>query len=228
MPRTEKTSPDKPLTTGRVKQIAAGIAVTGALLGGLNLLNSHENPVRTVPRIENLDESNFDVSGAEQHPEVGEGLFSEGQEVSFLDELDRFDLDSEGHLRNSPVVNSGGNGDPGNDVRFEGQKDTDAAYLSRPVISPDPGPNPNGTALVTLADGHENFVYEAQARDVEALQTVQSYPGVNGATNIRSGIVKEIHENGMLVQPVDENGRPEGDTLLPVAVTRIGSRNLEP
>jgi len=220
MPKSQEKNKDK-LTTNRVKQIAAGIALTGALLGGLNALNNAENPVREVPRIESLKDANFENIGPELRPKPGEGLFYEGQKLTYLAELDKFIFDKNGHLRDSPVVDNGG-GETSNDIRFDGLQEGDVAYLSRPIISPDTGPNPNGTALITMADGHDNFVFENAARGVGALETVKSYPGVDGTTNIQQGTVLSIHENGILVQPVNEDGEPLGGGPVAVGVTRIG------
>lgn len=220
MPKSQEKNKDR-LTTSRVKQIAAGIALTGALLGGLNALNNAENPVREVQRIESLEDDNFKEIGSELHLKPGEGLFSKGQRIAYLEELDKFIFDKNGHLRDSPVVDNGG-GEPSNDVRFEGLQEGDVAYLSRPIISPDAGPNPNGTALVTMADGHDNFVFENPARDVGALETVESYPDFDGTTNIQQGTVLSIHENGILIQPVNEDGEPKGGGPVAVGVTRIG------
>lgn len=221
MPRTEKTSPDKLLTTRRVKQIAAGIALTGALLSGLNALNNAENPVREVPRIESLDDANFEEIGPELHSEPGEGLFYEGQEITYLEELDIFNFNGNGHLRNAPVVDNDG-GEPGNDVRFEGRQEGDVAYFSRPIYSPDAGPNANGPALATMADGHGNFVFENQARDAGVLKTVKSYPYSNGRTNMQRATVVSIHENGILVTLLNEQGEPVGGDPVAAGVTRIG------
>ena len=220
MPKSQEKNKDK-LTTGRVKQIAAGIALTGALLGGLNALNNAENPVREVPRIESLDDANFEEIGPELHSEPGEGLFYEGQEITYLEELDKFIFDKNGHLRDSPVVDNGG-GEPSNDVRFEGQQEGDVAYLSRPIYSPDAGPNANGPALITKADGHDNFVFENPARDVGALETVKSYHGVDGRTNMQRATVVSIHENGILVTLLNEQGKPVGGDPVAAGVTRIG------
>jgi hypothetical protein len=223
MPKSREQHKDKPLTPGTVRKIAASIALTGGLLAGFNALNNAENPVREVPRIETLDDSNFSVSGPEIHTKPGEGLFYEGQEISYLDELGKFNFNKGGHLRHSPVVNNGDESGPSNDVRFDGLQKEDVAYLSRPVISPNAGPNPNGTALVTTADGHENFVFENEARKVGALETVKSYPNVNGATNIQRGTIVAIHDNGMLVRRVNENGVSlGGEPIVAVGVTRIG------
>jgi hypothetical protein len=220
MPKSQEKNKDK-LTTGRVKQIAAGIALTGALLGGLNALNNAENPVREVPRIESLDDANFNEIGRELHSEPGKGLFYPGQEITYLEELDKFDFEKDGHLRGSPVVDNGG-GEPSNDVRIKGLQEGDVAYLSRPIISPDAGDNPNGTALITMADGHDYFVFENEARDVEALETVKSYPGVDGRTNMQRATVVSIHENGVRVTLLNADGESlEGGTVA-VGVTRIG------
>jgi|GEM_PF-3570911 len=220
MPKSKEQPKDKPLTPGMVRNIAAGIALTGVLLAGFNALNNAENPVREVPRIETLDDKNFEVSGPEIHTQPGEGLFHVGQVISFLKELDVFRFDMGGHFRNLPVVNNGDESGPSNDVRIAGLQEGDVAYLSNPVISPYAGPNPNGTALVTTADGHENFVFENAARDVGALKTVVD-PN-NRKTNYQRGTIVTIHENGMLVELTNINGVPLGGDPVAVGVTRIG------
>jgi hypothetical protein len=220
MPKSQEKNKDK-LTTSRVKQIAAGIALTGALVGGLNALNNAENPAREVPRIESLDDDNFIEIGKELHSDPGEGLFYEGQEITYLDQLEKFDFEKDGHLRDSPVVDNGG-GEPSNDVRIKGLQEGDVAYLSRPIISPDAGDNPNGTALITMADGHDNFVFEKAARGAGALETVKSFPGVDGRTNMQRATVVSIHENGIRVTLLNKDGESlEGGTVA-VGVTRIG------
>lgn len=215
------------LTTGGVKKIAAGIALTGTLLGGMNLLNNSSNPVREVPRTESLAPSNFGVTGPVITTEVGKDKIYKGLEIAFLNELAKFKFDSGGHLRGEAVVIDGTDGDPSNDLRIEGLQDGDAAYLSRPVINPDEGHDPNGTWLAAYADGKAGFINEAAARQAEALETVISYPGEDVATNLEFGTVEEVHKNGILVQQYDEDGRPVGD-LVAVGVMKIGDENLKP
>lgn len=214
MPKNQENKEPQKLTTGRVKKIAAGIALTGTLLGGMNLLHNAENPERKIQRTESLAESKFVVTGPEKQTEVGKDVFFKGQEVFYLDELDKFNFKENGHYRKAPDPDS-------NDLRIDGLLDGDVAYISRPIINPGKGDDPNGMWVASIADGAPAFINDNAARETGALETVLSYPGVNGDTNIKSGTVIGLYPNGMLVQSYDENGRPDGDPVS-AGVTLIG------
>jgi hypothetical protein len=221
MPKNQENKEPQKLTTGRVKKIAAGIALTGTLLGGMNLLNNAENPERKIPRTESLAESEFVVTGPEKQTEVGKDVFFKGQKVSYLNELAKFDFNEDGHYRNKPVPDNGDNGGPSNDLRIEGLQNDDLAYISRPIITTETGNDPNGMWVASIADGGPAFINDYAARETGALETVLYYPGVNGDTNIQSGTVLKVYPNGLLVQKYDENGRPDGDPVS-AGVTLIG------
>jgi hypothetical protein len=221
MPKNQENKEPQKLTTGRVKKIAAGLVLSGTLLLGINTINNHDNPERKISRTESLDESEFVVTGPEKQTEVGKDVFFKGQEVFYLDEIDKFNFKENGHYRNAPVPDNGDNGGPSNDLRIEGLLDGDVAYTSRPIITPVKGNDPNGTWVASIADGRPAFINDRAARETGALETVMSYPGVNGKTNIKSGTVLGVYPNGLLVQKYDENGRPDGAPVS-AGVTLIG------
>lgn len=197
----------------------SGIGAIAA--GGLLGLNNAENPERKIPRTESLAESEFVVTGPEKQTEVGKDVFFKGQKVFYLDEIDKFNFKENGHYRNAPVPDNGDDGGPSNDLRIEGLQDSDVAYISRPIITPNTVNGPNGVWVASIAGGEPAFINDRAARDNGALETVMSYPGVNGDTNIKSGTVLGVYEDGTLLQPLDKNGRPDGDPVS-AGVPRLG------
>ncbi len=219
----EKKEPKRSIPSWVSIPVVGGV-VMGSIFG-LSEINSKESPPISPKHINSYNPNEFENIGQEKQTTAGKDTILEGQNITFQNVIVSFDDDKGGHVRYSAYVEKGGDGKPSNDVRFKDKPDDSVVVISRPLVNPKKGNDPNGEWVLGFADGVEGYINDDAARKVGALKTEKHYSEDDGMNNMQTGLVKEVHEGGLLVQPYNADGLPVGEPVE-VGVMRFGKRGM--
>ena len=196
MPESQKNNKDKQLTTKGVRQIAAGIALTGALLGGLAATQkqSVEVPERAEAKTE------YVAQGAEvEIPGLKKGDTVQIFEGNFILDIGK------GNVRSGPsVYNDARNGED-NTVKFDGVVDN-KIELQNPILygeSEQGSENPNGRILMSTVNGKTIYMFVDAYEKVAAIENAQTGEQASFDSTV-SATIDSTREDGVVAH-LDNN-----------------------
>ena len=196
MPESQKNNKDKQLTTKRVRQIAAGIALTGALLGGLAATQkqSVEVPERAEAKTE------YVAQGAEvEIPGLKKGDTVQIFKGNFILDIGK------GNVRSGPTVYNDARNGEDNTVKFDGVVDN-KIELQNPILyggSEQGSENPNGRILMSTVNNETIYMFADAYEKVAAIENAQTGEQASFDSTV-SATIDSTREDG-IVAHLDNN-----------------------